>query len=93
MKRYCTRAICEEGKEWHQAERFDVVLLADHLADRASLLAVLRQCVEAMEWVYKYADDNDVEEMILTVLAACREKLDLDPMDGTRETDKDGNRV
>ena len=53
-----------------------VVLYADHLADRASLLATLRKAVEAMDRAYTYADTNDQEELLLAAIAACREKLE-----------------
>ena len=52
------------------------VLAADHLADRASLLATIRQAVEAMELAYEYAEVNTCETALLAALAACREKLE-----------------
>jgi hypothetical protein len=63
-------------KDMREDAEGEYVLYADHLADRASLLATLRQAVEAMELAYEYAEVNTWETALLAPHAACREKLD-----------------
>jgi hypothetical protein len=59
--------------------------------DYDDLLATLRQAVETLEAWEDY--EGYAPKFARETLASAKAKLDLDPMDGTRETDKDGNRV
>jgi len=86
VKRYDLGCWTIDGEIVPMAEG-DYVLYADHLADRASLLATLRQAVETME-AYKsllacYRLGTRPSERLFAKLeksdenlAACREKLE-----------------
>ena len=81
MKRYTfdeiARRECAECTTTITTTKVDrYITEADHLADRASLLATIRQAVEAMELAYEYAEVNTCETELLAALAACREKLE-----------------
>jgi hypothetical protein len=67
--------------------------LAAVTLDNARLRGAAEKCLPVEGEEVSFVAHVTRLDNLRAALAACRKKLDLDPMDGTRETDKDGNRV